>query len=343
MPSSEAYDPTGVDYFEIPNFRFQDGTVLPHVRIAYRSFNGSASKKALIPTCFGGRVNTTLNFADSALSQYHVIVVALFGNGESSSPSNDHAFPRALDYRDCVRAQYKLVKEHLGIKLLDAVIGFSMGGQTVYHWAVMYPEFVKNVVPICTSARTSLHNHQFLEGPKAALKNSIDYEDGKYKEKGTPPIRGLRAFGRAYSAWLFSPEWFEDRYFETKLGFKSLEEWTVEGAEKGYEKWDPEDLLVMAEMWQKGDISKLNPAHSNSLEAALASIKARVLLMPGRTDQYFRVEASERESRYLTRCEMAVIESFWGHTAGGGSNLDDTQWLSQRIAEFLQSSEAEQA
>lgn len=189
---------------------------------------------------------------------------------------------------------------------------------------------------MCTSARTSLHNYQFLEGPKTALKNSIDYEDGKYKEKGIKPLRGLHAFGRAYSAWLFSPEWFEDRYFETKLGFKTLEEYTVEGCEKGYDSWDPEDLLVMAGMWQNSDLSVYDTNSPRSLAAALASIKARVLVMPGRTDQYFRVKASEKEVQHLKKGELAVIESVWGHTAGGGSNEEDTKWLDHRIAHFLQ-------
>jgi hypothetical protein len=40
----------------------------------------------------------------------------------------------------------------------------------------------------------------FLEGPKAALVASKDFEDGHYK---TTPERGIRAFGRVYSAWAY--------------------------------------------------------------------------------------------------------------------------------------------
>ena len=212
MTSSAEYDSTGVEYFELPNFKFQNGTVLGNARLAYRSFNPSSPRKALVPTCYRGLINETLNFTKGALAEYHVIVVALFGNGESSSPSNDPEFPRSLEYRDCVLAQHRLVTEHFGIKSLDVVAGFSMGGQCIYHWAAMYPDFVKNAIAICTAARTSLHNYQFLEGPKAALKNSIDYEDGKYKAKGVKPLRGLHAFGRAYSAWYERPRCSLSRY-----------------------------------------------------------------------------------------------------------------------------------
>ncbi len=47
-------------------------------------------------------------------------------------------------------------------------------------------------IPCC------LHNCTFIEGPKAALINSVDYEDGAFRAKGVKPVRGLRAFGRAY-------------------------------------------------------------------------------------------------------------------------------------------------
>lgn len=42
--------------------------------------------------------------------------------------------------------------------------------------------------------------HSFLEGPKAALSASKDFDNGHYK---TVPQHGIRAFGRAYSAWAY--------------------------------------------------------------------------------------------------------------------------------------------
>jgi hypothetical protein len=40
----------------------------------------------------------------------------------------------------------------------------------------------------------------FLEGPKAALVASKDFDNGHYK---TIPQHGIRAFGRVYSAWAY--------------------------------------------------------------------------------------------------------------------------------------------
>jgi homoserine acetyltransferase len=159
----EPYDSTGIEYYNIPSFTFVSGVTKP-IKVAYRSFNPSSKKTALVTTCYAGHINETLNFTFGALKDYHVIVVAMLGNGESSAPSNDRDFPAdySLRYQDCINSQYKLVTEHFGIKSLNAVIGFSMGGQQAYYWAVMHgsgPEpFVKNVVPICGSAKTSGHS-----------------------------------------------------------------------------------------------------------------------------------------------------------------------------------------
>ena len=333
MPTLDGYDATGIERYKIPEFEFVSGETLP-VNIAYRSYNSSSTRKACIPTCYGGRINTTLAFndADGALSSYHVVVIAMLGNGESSSPSNMPDFPRKLDYRDCVRAQHELLTKHLGIEELDVVQGFSMGGQQAYYWACMYPDFVKNTIVTCGSARTSLHNYAFIEGPKAALLNSVDYADGSFRAKGVKPVRGLRAFGRAYCAWAMSTAWFRQRLFE-KLGYADLEDFIKGQWEASFESWDAEDLLVLARMWQAGDVGTTHP--SGDYTKALEGVKARVLVMPARTDQYFPPEDSENEMRYLEHGELAVLETVWGHIGGGGANEEDTAWMDRRIKEFL--------
>jgi len=322
-------------YYEIPDFTFQVGATLPLVRLAYRVFNPHASKVALIPTCFRGRVDSTLNFSDGALKDYKVIVVALFGNGESSSPSNTPNFPTLLDYRDCVRAQYALLTDHLKIDFIDVMIGFSMGGQCTYYWTATYPDFVRNAVVICSSARTSRHNYQFLEGPRAALENSIDYTPMNCRPKHAKVARGLNAFGKSYSAWLTSAAWFDQEKFK-ELGYETLKDWDSDATKANYSTWDPDDLLAKLRMWQNGNIGVCNADGVESLESSLARIKARILLMPCQTDQYFLWEASERELGFLKSASLKIIPSIWGHIAGGGSNQQDKDWMDRTIAEFLE-------
>lgn len=100
--------------FEISDFTFASGAK-QSVKIAYQSINPTSTKgTVLIPTCFGGRINTTLTFTTGALREYHVVVVAMLGNGESSSPSNDETFPRDYSLRYQVRFFFFsfFLKEH---------------------------------------------------------------------------------------------------------------------------------------------------------------------------------------------------------------------------------------
>ncbi len=103
--------------------------------------------------------------------------------------------------------------------------------------------------------------------------------------------------------------------------------------ERSFEGWDAEDVLILARMWQAGDVGRTR--EDGSYEGALAGIEARVLVMPGRTDQYFAVEDSVVEVGLLRRGELAVIESVWGHAAGGGMSEVDAKWMDGRIGDFL--------
>ena len=51
--------------------------------------------------------------------------------------------------------------------------------------------------------------------------------------------------------------------------------------------WDANDMIALLNTWQNGDISKVRD--DGNYEKALRDIKAKVLLMPSRTDLYFPV------------------------------------------------------
>lgn len=49
---------------------------------------------------------------------------------------------------------------------------------------------------------------------------------------------------------------------------------------------DPENLLVMLYTWQAGDCAKQEP-YNGDFKAAMQAIKAKTLVLPGKTDLYF--------------------------------------------------------
>ncbi|KAF7296086.1 AB hydrolase-1 domain-containing protein [Mycena kentingensis (nom. inval.)] len=313
--------------------------------LAYRTFGDPSKPAVLIPSCYGGKIANTLTFlylqddtdAIPVLNDYFVVVCGLLCGSESSSPSNapdalrGPRFPK-LTYEDNIRLQHALCTS-LGITKLHAYMGFSMGGQQAYHMAALYPDFVERIVVLAGSARTSWHNYSFLEGPKAALVNSVDFHDGQYQ---TPAARGTRAFSRVYATWALSQAWFRERSWET-LGYKDLEEYLKVAWEGGMGQWDAHDLLGMISTWQGGDISKFSPEEERGdLAKALGRIKAKTLIMPSRSDFYFPPEDSEEEVKHLKHGELRVIESIWGHFAGGGGGTKaDNEYIKQEVGRFL--------
>lgn len=282
MISSAPYDPTGISYYSIPSLHFDAGPNLP-VRVAYRSFNPTFSKAVCVPTSEHGHINTTLNFTAGALKDYHVVVVAMLGNGESSSSSNTANFPQPL-YQDCINAYYELFTKHLNIHELEAVVGFGMGGQQAYYWMSMRPGFLKNAVVICGSARTSPYNYMLLDGIVTALTSSAGYAIEKSRLQGTEPEGGLHAYGRVTCAWLTSRAWFNDEVFRTVLGFETVDEF-MEKWDRSFHSWNAADLLGLVKMWQLGDIGALR--EDKDYTKALEDIEARVLVIASRTDYYF--------------------------------------------------------
>ncbi|QIX01284.1 hypothetical protein AMS68_006801 [Peltaster fructicola] len=316
-----------------------------NARLAYETYGDASKPAVLLPTCFGGTLATTTPFLYKSensdrpvfpIEEYFIIVTALLGGGESSSPSNTAAplngpnFPK-VTYEDNVRLQHSLCVS-LGVKELHAYIGFSMGGQQSYHFAALFPDFVKNIVCIAGSAKTSAHNWCFLEGPKHALIMSEDFKGGHYTE---PVKRGTLAWSRVYSTWALSQGWFREKCWE-QAGFKSLEEYLDAYWGGGQ---DANDLLALTWTWQHGDIAIYHQEDQNDLAKALRRIKARCLIMPTRTDQYFPPEDSEYEVKHLQHGELKVVETVWGHIAGGGSGTkEDTEFMKDEIASFLKRS-----
>ncbi|TFK92706.1 homoserine O-acetyltransferase [Polyporus arcularius HHB13444] len=345
---------SGVQYYHHGRFRVAGG-ILPNAITAYRTYGDPANPCIVFPTCYGGRLDNVgllgqdyMIGPDKALdpTKYYIVTFALFSNGESSSPSNTPPpyngpyFP-AVSYEDNIRAQYAVLTKELNVKKVYCVIGFSMGGQQAYYWPVVYPDFVEKFIPICGSARTSMHNKCFLEGPKAALVNSKDFENGFYTKE---PQFGLRAFGRAYSAWAYGQTWFREHGYLLGGQNSSLEDFLRTGWEGGFlGTWDANDLVTLLHTWYHGDVtlvgkSTFSAAHDeDGFASTLGSIKAKGLIMPCKTDLYFPPEDSEFEvSLMKNNAKLVIINSVWGHMAGGGANADDDAFLKSEITKFLE-------
>jgi homoserine O-acetyltransferase len=101
-----------------------------------------------------------------------------------------------------------------------------------------------------------------------------------------------------------------------------------------YVRRDANNLLAMIATWQAADVSA-NDTYDGDYRAAMAAIRAPVLLMPGRTDLYFPPEDAALEARILPDARRVVIPSDWGHYAGGARNPVDIAFVDAQLRGLL--------
>jgi homoserine O-acetyltransferase len=328
--------------FVIANFHTESGVVLPEARIVYGIYghlNADRSNAILLPSHYMANLRgyEWLIGPGKALdpSDLFLVTSELFGNGRSSSPSNTpepfHGprFP-VTTIRDNVDAVHRLLSEELKITHLRAVIGFSMGAQQAFQWAVSYPDFMDRVVATSGTAKTYPHGIVRLEGQIAALTADPTFQGGDYT---TPPRKGLEAFGMVWAAWLYSQEWWRRELWRaTSPPGTTFEQ--VSNRFRTQFSADANDYILQARTWERHNVGT-TPGFDGDVERALRSIKVPLLYMPSETDLYFPVGDARYEAPFIPKCTLMPIPSLWGHTAGAASNPADGKFLNENIGRFL--------
>jgi homoserine O-acetyltransferase len=191
--------------FVIANFKTESGVVLPQARVVYGTYgklNTAKDNVVLLPSHYMANSHgyEWLIGADKALDSSKLFLVAteLFGNGNSSSPSNTpepYHGPRfpVTSIRDNVEAVHRLLTEELKVTHLRAIVGFSMGAQQAFQWAVSYPSFSDRIVATSGTAKCYPHGVVRLEGQIAALTTDPVFANGDYKEQPKNFIPGADA------------------------------------------------------------------------------------------------------------------------------------------------------
>ena len=174
------------------DFKFHTGATLQELRLHYTTVGEPTGLPVLVLHGSGGSAASMLTpgFAGELFgagqpldaTKYYIIIPDGIGHGKSSKPSDSMktAFPK-YNYEDMVDAQYRLVKEGLGIKHLRLVIGNSMGGMHSWIWGVKYPQAMDALAPMAAqptamASRNWMLRRMMLE----TIRNDPDYARGNY-------------------------------------------------------------------------------------------------------------------------------------------------------------------
>jgi homoserine O-acetyltransferase len=181
----------------VRDFRFHTGEVLPELRLHYTTVgaptgepvlllhgtNGSGT--GLLNPGFGGELFGPGQPLDAR--RYYIILPDAIGTGKSSKPSDGlrTKFPK-YNYDDMVDGQYRLVREHLGVRHLRLVLGNSMGGMQTWIWAQKYPGMMDIAVPMASlpvemSGRNWMMRRMIID----SIRNDPQYMNGNYSKQ--PP------------------------------------------------------------------------------------------------------------------------------------------------------------
>ena len=337
-PPSERHE------FVITNFKTESGVTLPQARVVYGTYghlNAAKDNVVLLPSHYMADFHgyEWLIGKDKALDPTQLFLVAteLFGNGRSSSPSNTpepYHGPRfpVTTIRDNVEAVHRLLTEELKITHVLAIIGFSMGAQQAFQWAVSYPQFADRIVATAGTAKTYPHGFVRLEGQIAALTADAAFKDGDYT---APPKKGLEAFGMVWTGWLFSQEWWRrELWREGATPGTTFEKVLNDFRMNFIPGGDANDIILQMRTWEKHNVGA-TAGFDGDIEKALRSIKVPFLYMPSETDLYFPVGDARYEAAFMSTVTLKPIPSLWGHTAGAAGSAADGKFLNQNIAAFL--------
>jgi homoserine O-acetyltransferase/O-succinyltransferase len=174
------------------DFKFHTGEVMPELRLAYTTVGDPSGQPVLVLHGTTGSASSMLTpaFAGELFgagqpldaTKYFIILPDVIGHGKSAKPSDGlkAKFPR-YNYADMVDAQYRLLKEGLGVNHLRLVIGNSMGGMETWVWGVRYPDFMDALAPMASqptpmSSRNWVMRRLIID----SIRNDPEWKDGNY-------------------------------------------------------------------------------------------------------------------------------------------------------------------
>jgi homoserine O-acetyltransferase len=248
------------------------------------------------------------------------------------------AFPK-ITVEDMVGAQ-RLLALQLGIDVLEAVVGGSMGGMQALQWSVAYPDKVRKCICIAAAACLSAQALGFEIIGRKVIVNDPHFRDGDYYG-GQAPSRGL-----AYARMIGHLTYLSALSMHEKFGRNRKENWDENRFETGFEvesylnhqgdqfvrRFDANSYLHIT--WAMDHFDLVH--RYGSLDRAFAPSGAEFLLVALSSDWLFFPEQTRELGRVLLRNKKVVsvveLESPYGHDAF----LLEVANLSQVIYGFLE-------
>ena len=317
--------------YNTQDFQFEDGSVLPDLRIAYDTAGTLAPNHdnaiLLIPGAIGDRQVFEAMIGPGKVfdtDKYFVITPDPVGGGESSSPADGmgQEFPR-YTIRDMMEAQQALVTRGLGIPRLRAVLGLSMGSFIALEWGIHHPETLGSLVLLGPTPKPDAGFRLTVDLINSTIALDPEWQGGGYSRN---PVEGLRHAGMLFYPWLVSSAYI-DRISSHRLGEE------VEATARGFAEWDANSLVLRYAAYRAHDIGA---PYDGDVNAALARVGAPTLVIASASDRLIGVDGARRVRDGIRQASYAEIASDLGHRAlRAPSGTPEGAFIERQIRSFL--------
>jgi homoserine O-acetyltransferase len=236
-------------------------------------------------------------------------------------------FPR-ITARDWVDADYKVVKEYLGLDHVVAAVGLSCGGIRALQLAVSHPDLAASIVVAQASPHTNPQTRLFLRHVLDVMALDPGWHGGMYEIN---PATGVAIADAEFSYWLYSPACYQ-KNLATPEKLRDFEAfWLRLGA------LDARDNYYTLDCWAEFNLGD-TPGFNGDTKTALGAIKAKTLLIAIKEDQLIRREEMLFAKEAIRNASYVEISSPFGHVTGaGGLDPNADEAYQREIRKFLSS------
>ena len=213
--------------FTIENFRTESGVTLPKARVVYGTYgtlNAARDNVVLLPSHYmanhhgyewligaGPRARSRRSCSSSPPSCSATATPRRRATRRSRFTAR--AFP-VMTIRDNVEAVHRLLAEDLQVTHLRAIIGFSMGAEQAFQWAVSHPAFADRIVATSGTAKALAARRRAARRPDRARSPPTRRSTAATTRRRR--ARGIEAYGMVWLGWLYSQEWWRRELWKSR-------------------------------------------------------------------------------------------------------------------------------
>jgi homoserine O-acetyltransferase len=335
------------DVYSISKFQLECGQILHDCRVVYKTYGIlNREKNNCMIVCHALTGNASLDswWGDMLgpgkvfdTDKFFIVCANVLGScygttGPTSlNPSTAKPFGQSfpeVTVRDTVALHIDMVKNGLGIKFVQCVIGGSLGGMQALEWALQGgSQFVGSIIAMCCGVQHSPWQIGISETQRQAIYADPKWKDGNYIQSD-PPLTGLSVARQIAMITYRSHQAYSEKFGREEIKdevagagqarFFEVERYLRHQGVKFQKRFDPLSYVVLTRLMDSHDLGR----GRGGIRTACNHLIQPVLIISVSSDILYPPSEQVELHRLLPRSEYHLVTSNSGHD---GFLLDQDQ------------------